>query len=78
MKKVIIRTRGQELTPAMLKFGDSCVNSFVNNLRLGTYGDDWKDCFYSNDTLGYSAWVTLSKSGTISALVISKVIEPCN
>jgi hypothetical protein len=78
MEKVIIRTRGQELTTAMLSFGNSCVENFIKHKRLNTYGDDWKDCAYGNDTLGLSGWAQLSKSGTLSVLVISKVVDPCS
>jgi len=78
MKKVIIRTRFQDLTPAMLNFGNSCADSFVKNKALNTYGEDWKDCAYTNDSFGLTGWAQLSKSGTLSVLVISRVVEPCN
>ena len=76
MKKVIIRTRGQELTPSMRKFGNNCIDSFIDHLNRETYGKDWCDCAFSNDL--FSAWVTLNKGGTVSCLVISKVVNPCN
>ena len=76
VKKVIIRTRHQDLTPAMRKFGNNCVDNFVGHLEAETYGKDWCDCAYSSGV--FSGWVTLNKGGTISALVISKVVEPCS
>ena len=78
MKKVIIRTRGQVLTPTMLKFGNRCVDNFVNHLKLKTYGEDWNSCAYSNGAIGMSGWAELRKSGTISVLVIQAVVDPCN
>jgi hypothetical protein len=78
MKKIIIRTRGQDLTPAMLQFGNSCIKNFINHKKLNTYGDDWKDCAYSNDHLGLSGWAQLSKTGTLSMLVIQSVVKPCS
>ena len=72
VKKVIIRTRFQDLTPAMRKFGNNCIDNFINHLKLETYGKDWCDCAYSNELSGFSAWVTLSKAGTISCLVINR------
>jgi len=79
MKKVIIRTRGQDLTPEMLSFGNSCVEHFIKHKQLNTYGSDWNDCAYGNDnTSGLSGWAQLSKSGTLSVLVISSVVKPCN
>lgn len=78
VKKVIIRTRFQDLTPAMLEFGNSCVKNFIHHKELNTYGDDWKDCAYGNDYLGLSGWAQLNKSGTLSVLVIQSVVKPCN
>ena len=70
MKKVIIRTREDELTTDMWLFGYSCANSFISDLKKETYGKDWKDCAYSNDY--YSGWAQLNKNGTISVCVFSK------
>ena len=70
MKKIIIRTREDELTTDMWHFGYSCANSFIRDLKNETYGDDWKDCAYSNDY--YSGWTKINKSGTISVCVFNK------
>jgi len=70
IKKVIIRTRGQDLTPDMLEFGESCVKNFMHHKAENTYGDDWYDCAYSNDTFNLSGWAKLNlKNGTLSVLV---------
>ena len=70
MKKVIIRTREDELTSDMYYFGTRCAKSFIEDLEKETYGADWKGCVYSNDE--FSGWTKINKSGTISVCVFSK------
>tara|TARA_R110000772_G_scaffold140168_1_gene249308 strand:+ start:1816 stop:2037 length:222 start_codon:yes stop_codon:yes gene_type:complete len=70
MKKVIIRTREDELTTDMYYFGTNCAKSFIQDLEKETYGKDWKDCAYGNDD--FSGWAQINKSGTISVCVFSK------
>lgn len=69
MKKVIIRTREDELTYKMYSFGNSCAQAFINDLEQETYGKGWKDCAYSNDW--FSGWAQLNKNQTISVCVFS-------
>ena len=71
MKKVIIRTREDEITSDMWLFGTNCARSFINDLNKQTYGSDWKDCGYSNDC--FSGWANLNKNGTISVCVFNKI-----
>lgn len=78
MKKLIIRTRNQDLTPAMLEFGNDCANTFIKAKALNTYGDDWCSCIYTFKSKGLSCLVELRKSGTLSVLVISEVVRPCD
>ena len=70
MKKVIIRTREDELTNSMWFFGNSCAKAFIRDLDKETYGPDWKDCAYSNDD--YSGWAQINKNGTISVCVFCR------
>ena len=62
MKKVIIRTREQELTSSMYQFGSLCARSFIRDLE--------DDCLYQNDH--FKGIAKLSKSGTISVCVFTK------
>ena len=70
MKKVIIRTRDDELTSDMWQFGCSCATVFISDLSKDTYGSEWKGCGYSNDY--FSACVSINKNGTISVCVFSE------
>ena len=70
MKKVIIRTREDELTTDMYFFGTNCAKAFINDLEQETYGKNWKDCAYSNDE--FSGWTQLNKNQTISVCVFNK------
>tara|TARA_R110000823_G_scaffold216337_1_gene345926 strand:- start:1754 stop:1981 length:228 start_codon:yes stop_codon:yes gene_type:complete len=72
MNKVIIRTREDELTTRMFKFGNDCALQFINSVEREQYGPDWSDCMYTNAVSPLKCWVTLSKSGTVSACVFSK------
>ena len=69
MKKVIIRTREDELTRAMHRFGNQCSMQFLDSVESEEYGKDWCDCMYTSVCGKYSCWITLSKSGTVSACV---------
>ena len=71
MKKVIIRTREDELTNDMWLFGINCAKSFIDDLNKEAYGSDWKDCGYSNNY--FSACANLNENGTISVCVFNKV-----
>ena len=70
MKKVIIRTREDELTTDMYYFGTNCAKAFIKDLEKETYGKDWKDCAYSNDE--FSGWAQLNKNQTISICVFNQ------
>ena len=72
MKKVIIRTREDELTKRMFKFGNDCALQFINSVERKQYSPDWSSCVYSNSVSPIKCLVTLSKSGTVSACVFSK------
>jgi len=73
IKKVIIRTRGQDLTAAMIAFGNICVNSFIYNKEKNTYGEDWDSCAYGNNDETLGGWAQLNlKSGTLSVLVTDR------
>jgi len=74
MNKVIIRTRGQELTPAMRNFGNYCAESFIRD----ECSEGWEGVPYCNDALGLSGWAKLSSSGTLSVLVVKSAVNPCN
>ena len=72
MKKVIVRTREDELTVVMARFGNNCAMTFIKDLDKNRkqISDDWDSCAYSNDYM--SCWVKISKSGTVSACVFNK------
>ncbi len=72
MKKVIIRTRNDELTRVMHRFGNQCAMQFLDSVEAETYGKDWCDCLYTSNDDSMSYWVKLSKSGTVSACVFTK------
>ena len=72
MKKVIIRTREDELTEKMYGFGLSCVYQFRESLKNETYGKDWNSCSYCNEDYKLSCCVQLLKTGTISACVFTR------
>jgi len=76
IKKVIIRTRFQDLTPAMRSFGNRCVDNFIGHLEKNTYGDNWSECAYSNDNTGLSGWAQLNKNGTLSMLIVQSAVNP--
>ena len=69
MKKLIIRTREEQLTPNMMLFGYSCANSFLKDLNKNIYGKDWHSCAYVNDAEGLSCYAELNKTGTVSVCV---------
>lgn len=71
MKKVIVRTREDELTSRMYRFGHDCALQFINSVEREQYGKDWCDCIYTNSATALKCWVTLSKSGTVSACVFN-------
>ena len=67
MKKVIIRTREDELTTDMYLFGTNCAKAFIKDLDDKTYGSDWNSCGYG---FGDNYAITkLNKSGTITVTV---------
>ena len=70
MKKVIIRTREDELTTDMYYFGTNCAKQFIEDLELETHGKDWNDCLYQSDD--YKGLAKLNKNQTISVCVFSK------
>ncbi len=70
MKKVIIRTREDELTTDMYYFGTNCAKHFIEDLEKETHGPDWKDCVYSNNEFSGCAW--LNKNQTISICVFNQ------
>jgi len=72
MNKVIIRTREDELTNIMYRFGSECASEFIYSVERKQYGDDWCDCMYGSADNSLSCWVKMSKSGTISACVFNK------
>lgn len=71
MKKVIIRTREDELTTSMYIYGNGCAIRFIRDLGLETYGKGWESCFYSNESKGLKCLVKININGTISACVFS-------
>lgn len=72
MKKVIIRTREDELTVAMYRFGNNCAKQFIDSVEREEYGKDWNECSYLNENYKMSCWVKINKSGTVSACVFNK------
>lgn len=70
MKKVIIRTRENELTSLMCRFGHNCALQFIDSVEREEYGKDWNSCGYSNDS--FSCYVQINKNGTVSACVFNK------
>lgn len=72
MNKVIIRTREDELTNIMYRFGNDCAMQFIDSVEREEYGKDWESCSYSNADYSLSCWVQLLKSGNISACVFTK------
>lgn len=72
MKKVIIRTREEELTETMYLFALSCVEQFMESLKNESYGKDWNSCSYRNEEFNLSCWTQFSKAGTISACVFTR------
>lgn len=69
MKKVIVRTREDELTSIMYRFGHDCALQFIDSVEREQYGKDWDSCSYTNADYSFSCWVQMLKSGTISACV---------
>ncbi len=72
MKKVIVRTRENELTKTMYRFGNDCALQFIEDVEREKYGKDWCDCMYGNQDGSLSCWVKISKAGTVSACVFTK------
>lgn len=72
MKKVIIRTREDELTSIMYRFGHNCALQFIDSLEREQYGDDWDSCSYATADYSMSCWVKINKNGTVSACVFNK------
>lgn len=75
MKKVIVRTREDELTSLMYRFGHDCALQFINDVERERYGKDWSDCMYTSPRSALRCWVTLNKNGTVSACVFSEQLD---
>ena len=74
MKKVIIRTREDELTRRMYLFGHDSAVWFMDDLESGTYGKDWSSCVYTSTlNKNVKCLVTLNKNDTISICVFSQL-----
>ncbi len=69
MKKVIIRTREDELTSLMYRFGHDCALQFIDSAEREQYGEDWNSCLYSINDYSMSCWVEINKNGTVSVCV---------
>ena len=69
MKKVIVRTRKDELTSLMYRFGHDCALQFIDSVEREEHGKDWDSCSYSTVDHAMSCWVKISKGGTVSACV---------
>ena len=72
MKKVIVRTREDELTSIMYRFGHNCALQFIDSSEREQYGKDWNSCSYSTVEYKMSCWVQINKNGTVSACVFNK------
>lgn len=72
MKKVIVRTREEELTFDMYRFGNDCALQFIDSVEREQYGKGWDSCSYSTNDYKMSCWVQINKGGTISACVFNK------
>lgn len=73
MKKVIVRTREDELTSKMYRFGHDCALQFIDSVEREQYGKDWNSCAYSSGgNINMTCWVEMNKKGTVSACVFNK------
>lgn len=72
MKKVIVRTKDDELTLLMYRFGHNCALQFIDSVEREQYGKDWDSCGYSAADHKMSCCVKINKNGTVSACVFNK------
>lgn len=66
VKSVKIWSRN-EMSDLAFKFGFRCFESFKDSIDKNEYGENWKECAYSNDY--FCAFAKLTKSGQASIMV---------
>ncbi len=67
MRKVIIKSKGGELTDELFNFATQALEWFKADLASNQYGDDWDSCVYGLG--GLYAITKVNKSGSITITV---------